>query len=201
MYFQPGTPWTGATVAVLASGPSMSQAVADSVRHLPRIAVNTTFKLAPDADVIYAADSMWWLVHRDQVMLCPGWKVTCQARQSLHPNVPEGVMVMRWGGTVGFDDRPGYLRTGGNSGYAAIHLAASMGAKTILLYGFDASGGHWHGEHPAGSGLANPKDASYRAWIKRADGLAPELTKRGIEVVNCTPGSRLACFKPLEIAA
>jgi len=48
--------WQGATVAVLASGPSLTQEVADSVKHLPRIAVRRAFRLAPDADLVLALD-------------------------------------------------------------------------------------------------------------------------------------------------
>lgn len=41
--------WAGRTVAVMASGPSMSKDVADKVRaaRLPVIVVNNTYRLAP----------------------------------------------------------------------------------------------------------------------------------------------------------
>lgn len=198
MYFNPGTPWTGATVAVLGSGPTMSRKVADSVKHLPRVVLNTTYQLASDADYIYGADPLWW--HRwPEVMLCNGWKVSMQSRSRMYPNVPPGVHVMRWGGLLGFDDRPGFLRCGGSSGYQALHLAASMGATRILLFGFDCHGGHWHGEHP--NPLGNPMQQTYGGWIRNFNTLAPLLAERGIEVVNCTPGSKLECFPAMELAA
>ena len=202
MYFNPGTPWTGKTVAVLGSGPTMSRKIADSVKHLPRIVLNTTYQLATDADYVYAADPLWWDSEfgRNAFLLCKGWKVSMQSRSRMYPNVPKDVHVMRWGGTIGFDERPGYLRTGGFSGYQALHLAASMGATRILLYGFDCHGGHWHGKHP--NPLGNPMQGTYERWIRNFEILAPLLTERGIEVINCTPNSKLECFRPaMELAA
>jgi len=202
MYLNPGTPWQGATVAVLGSGPSMSLKVADSVKHLPRIVLNTTYQLAPDADYIYAADPMWWIWATEQLWWdhsSKGWKMTMESRSRQHPNVPKEIGVMRYGGLHGFDDRPGYLRSGGNSGYQALHLAASMGAARILLFGFDCHGGHWHGDHP--DKLGNPMASTYAGWIRNFTSLAPLLRERGIEVVNCTPGSKLECFQPMELAA
>jgi hypothetical protein len=198
MYLNPGTPWVGATVAVLGSGPTMSRKVADSVKHLPRIALNTTHKLAVDADYIYGGDALWWQRHLE-VFDCAGWKVSMETRSRTWPNVPERVEVMRWGGQNGFDDRPGYLRSGGSSGYQALHLAASMGAKRILLFGFDCHGGHWHGDHP--NPLGNPMESTYAGWIRAFNALAPLLAERGVEVTNCTPGSKLECFPALELAA
>lgn len=52
----------GGTVVVLASGPSMSQDVADRVMAsgLPAIVTNSTFRLAPWAWMLYGADESWW---------------------------------------------------------------------------------------------------------------------------------------------
>jgi hypothetical protein len=195
MYWEDFKPvWKGQTVAVLGSGPTMSKKVADSVKHLPRIVLNTTYQLAPDADYIYAADPPWW--HRfPEVFACPGLKVSAQASTQIHPNTPEKVLILRNGGRYGFDDRPGYIRTGPMGGYAALHLAASLGATQILLHGFDCHGGHWHGPHP--DGLGNPLEQTYRGWIRALENLAPMLKQRGVEVINCTPNSRLSekCFR------
>jgi hypothetical protein len=176
----------------------MSQAVADSVRHLPRVAINRTSDLAPDADYIFALDAVFWRENLDYEQRA-GVKVSLQQRMRIKPNVPAWVRVMQWGGCSGFDERPGYLRSGGCSGAAALHFAASIGAREILLFGFDCHGGHWHGEHI--SPLANPKEATFGGWIKNFEKLAPILKARGVSVVNCTPGSRLECFASTPLAA
>lgn len=167
----------------------MSQAVADAVRaaRLPAIAVNDTFRLAPWADMLYAADSSWWSFHGAEALKFAGLKVTVQESVP-HP----AVLGLRHSGAEGFDDDPECLRTGGNSGYQAIHIAAHAGAKRILLCGFDMGGGHWHGDHP--KPLRNTPPPTYARWIERFKTLAPELAQRGIAVVNCTPKSALRCF-------
>lgn len=185
--------WPGRTVAILASGPSMSQAVADAVRAagIPAIAVNSTFSLAPWADMLYAADAEWWL-HPDNrdALAFAGLRVTCR--------VPvNGVHCLRDSGADGFDPDPGYLRTGSNSGYQALHVAAHAGAARVLLCGFDMrrtkDGCHWHGAHP--TPLRETTDETYAKWVRRFETIAGPLASRVVDVANVTPGSALTCFR------
>ncbi len=88
----------------------------------------------------------------------------------------------------GFDPDPSHLRTGKNGGYQAIHLAAHYGAARILLIGYDQKGGHWHEPHRIQSD--NIFNLCERFWPT----LAKAMTERGIEVLNCSPGSALDAF-------
>lgn len=177
--------WEGQTVAVLASGPSMSQAVADQVHGygLPAIAVNNTWQLAPWAQVLYAADAQWWQ-HNPKALDFAGLKVSVKTGEPL----PKAVHALRQTGYEGFDPDPGCVRVGGNSGYQAVHVAANAGAKTILLLGFDMHGTHWHGEHRPPLRETGP--ATYDRWSR-----VFETLKTPAEIVNCTPGSRIECFR------
>lgn len=175
--------WDGQTVAILASGPSMSQAVADQCRGIPTIAINTTFRLAPWADMLYAADEDWWKLNPGAREFA-GLKVTCMDVR--------GVLVLRNAGRVGYSDDVDCVHSLGNSGAQAIQIAAKAGAKRILLCGFDMHGGHWHGKHP--QGLRNAEPEALANWCLMMEPLAKEMTARGIEVINCTPGSALTCF-------
>jgi hypothetical protein len=157
--------WAGKTVAILASGPSMSQAAADRVRAdgIPAIVVNSTFRLAPWADLLYGADAKWWQ-HTPRARQFAGTKVSCE------PVL--GVLNLRNAGKVGYSDKGGAAR--------------------ILLYGFDMHGSHWHGEHPKPLRATSP--GTFDQWVGLMETLAAEMAKRSIEVVNCTPGSALKCF-------
>lgn len=186
--------WAGQTVAVLASGPSMSQAVADRVRHLPRIAINDTYRLAPDADIVYASDSMWWRMNPEAVE-CHGIKASIEAVRGIHPNVPDCVRVLRNTGRDGFDVN-GSIRTQANSGGVGIQIAVHAKAARVLLLGFDMHGGHWHPPHERP--LGNPGPASFRRWIAHITGLAKALPA-GVQVLNCTPGSALTCFPMVSL--
>ena len=185
--------WEGATAVVMASGQSLRQEDADAVRHLPRVVTNATYIRAPDAEIIFAADAKFWHCKDYQdVFACPGYKVSVDSGVGVHPNTPDGVLVLMNSGKQGFDGRRTHIRTGGNSGYAAIHIAATAGAKRVLLLGLDMTGGHWHGKHP--EELKDPSEAAFTRWTKHFQTLAQELTRRGIEVLNCSPISRLTCF-------
>jgi hypothetical protein len=180
--------WEGATVAILASGPSMSQRVADSVRNVPTIAVNNCYELAPWAEMLYAADSSWWDHHAQRALKFAGLKVTC------HESVTyRAVNWLRQSGVEGFDPDPKMIRTGGNSGYQAIHVAIQAGAKRVLLFGYDMHGTHWFGKHP--SPLRNTDPQSYEVWVSRFSG----LIGHGAEIINCTPGSAITCFPKMTL--
>lgn len=195
--------WPGDTCAVLASGSSMTQEVADTVRAagIRAIAVNTTFQLAPWADLLYAADETWWKVwwrnREGNASDFPGLKVMCTplAMPTMCAPFP-GIRVLKSTGRDGFDEDPANVRTGGNSGYQAIHVATHAGCSRILLCGFDMHGGHWHGRHPE---PLREHGNDYSAWFPLFAKLWTELQQRGIEVLNCTSRSALKCFPMADL--
>ena len=170
----------------------MSQDVAARVQaaKLPTIAINDTFRLAPDASILYAADARWWAHNARILRRWKGLKATA------HNSVTDrSIHILRPTGVSGFDPVPGHVRTGGNSGYQAIHLAAQCGAKRIVLFGFDMHnrhGSHWHGQHQPP--FNNPTRVIFGLWIQRFATLVEPLRARSILVVNATPGSDLRCW-------
>jgi hypothetical protein len=183
------TPWTvpslweGETVIVLASGPSMSEAVAAKAHGRPTIVVNDTFMLAPWADMLYAADAAWWRA-RPAALQFAGLKVTADAACEF-----DEVLLLNNTGVEGFDPDPANVRTGGNSGYQAIHVAIHAGAKRILIAGMDMRPtGHFFGPHKRP--LINTDPISYEWWKNRM----PALKGNGAEIINCSPNSAIQCF-------
>lgn len=184
--------WAGRTVAVMASGPSMSQAAADAVHAagLHAIVVNNTFRLAPWADILYAADPEWW-------HLTPDARDFAGVKVSISP--VKGTERVEGSGVDGIDLHPGYVRTGNNSGYQALQLALQAGARRILLLGFDMTGSHWHGPHIPG--LRNTTEETFRRWIAHYSSAAPMIAALGVDVVNCAADSALTCFRKADLAA
>ncbi len=182
--------WDGETVAILASGQSMNQEVADQVRGLRTIAINTTFQLAPWADMLYASDARWWIQYKDEIAQFKGLKVGTEPAP-----VPD-LLLLTNSGKDGFDEDPSKVRCA-NSGYGAIQIAIHAGCKRILLCGFDMHGQRWHGRHP--EPLRNPGQDIFPRWIAMFGTLMPALKKRGIEVINCTPNSALRCFPMMDL--
>lgn len=141
---------------------------------------NDTYRLAPWADLLYGADADWWRRNPDARQFA-GVKVCSD--DSLQWSE---VMSLRHTGKIGFDADPACIRSGGNSGYQAVHVAAQAGAARILLCGFDMGGAHWH-DAPA------PAAHLFATWIERFETLADALRGQ-VEILNCTPGSALKCF-------
>jgi hypothetical protein len=192
--------WPGETVAVLAAGPSMSREICDRLRGRCRtIAVNNVGidtvesttgvmmpALAPWADVLFASDAKWWRTYHDRAVKFAGLKIGTLSG----PSLPE-IKRVAFSGNAPFDERPERVVSGGNSGYQAVHIAAHFGAARILLFGFDMRDvnkrRHYFGNHPAPCN----SQGRYGTWITNFKRLAAALEKRGVMVVNCTPGSAL----------
>lgn len=205
--------WDGEICTILGGGATMSLEIARTVRDRCRvIAVNNQGigfvnasgrkhqAIAPWADILYAADRTWWYNNKQEAEHFIGMKVTVMPN-GFHDfsSVVEDTKILGNGGPVGFDDRPTHIRTGFNSGYQAMHVAAHLGVRRILLCGFDMhaqKGEHWFGDHKWRPGYKS----RYKLFMEAFDSVAPEYAKRGIEVLNCTPDSALKCFPnvPLE---
>lgn len=192
--------WDGETVVIVASGPSASTVPVYLAEGRARcIAINTSYKLAPWADVLYGCDYAWWLKQRGM----PDWpglrvsqdRVACEMYPGIHR-----VYCNRKAETLQFE-RLGHILWAGNSGLQAVNLAAQWGAVKIILVGFDMTvshGSHWHGPH--GAGLSNPSVNSVRRWQHRTDQAAAALAARGIRAINCSPISVLTRYPRMTLA-
>lgn len=177
--------WADKLVFVLASGPSLTVADVEAVRAYAlkndcRVAVtNTTFRLAPWADLLFFFDQAWWRVHSEEVLATfTGALVTVS--ESKHPRV----LSMR--GQRFADYR--------NSGGAAISFAMYAGSKRIVLLGLDgkpAADGrrHWHvQDRRLGNAVSLPK------FVKNFPVLANDARAKGVTILNSTRDTALTCF-------
>jgi len=163
--WKPAGEWQGATVAVLATGPSMSAEVAESLREHKTIAVNLALRLAPWADMLVAMDGNWPQEFRD----FEGMRVTGIADEDL-----DALYIgPRWESvTLG----PGHHIEIRNSGIAAVRIAAEMGAAKVIMAGFDfpGSAGHFYDDEV--------DTGQYLGVAEGLSALVAELTASGIEV-------------------
>ncbi len=184
--------WTECIVA--ATGPSLTEAIAEACRGQHVIAVNDAYQLMPYADVLYACDAVWWAVHEG----CPGF---AGERWSSHePGANEklsvaeryGINLVRGAGSNEFSLDPSVIHYGSNGGFQAINLAIHFGAKRIILVGFDMRNDgprHFFGDHPDPLYNREEFESLIPNFACAARTLPPE-----IRIINCTPGSKLTCF-------
>lgn len=183
--------WPNSTVVCLGSGPSLTQADVDRCReHARVIAVNDTVRMAPWADVLYAADVKWWRRFAG-VPGFRGFKYSIMANTGNRPTAQEefrDIRILRNTGTNGLELQPDALRTGCNSGYQAINLAVHFGARQILLLGYDMHGDHFFGSHP------DKTRPPFAMCLPLFPTLVAPLKAAGVSIVNCTPRSAITCF-------
>jgi len=194
--------WFGRCVVIVASGPSAggedlkgirARLAAAGRRQPVWVTINASYRLAPWADVLYAADGLFW-TRDDGARAFPGLKVTQHVGDAARFGL-ECVKLNPKRRTMAFD-RFGEIGSGGNSGFQAVNLAAQAGAARIVLVGFDYSlerGVHWHGPHP--TGMNNPSARNCERWRADLDAAAPLLAGLGIEVLNASPYSTLTAFE------
>lgn len=196
--------WPGETAVILGGGPSLTEA---QVRHARAsgariIAINDAWRLAWGADVLYFCDDKWWEWHHKKLAGWPGIIVRLHAPK--HDFGDPRIKVLRRIGKEGMappEVRDGICH-GQDSGYQAINLAVLLGARRIVLLGIDMHAPlvngrpklHWFGDHPGGTA-----PGVFASMLVNYPRLADELKKRGIEVVNCAPGSKLTVFPMMKL--
>jgi len=184
---------------LVASGPSLTQEQVDQCRGKASvIVINNNYKLAPWADHLYACDQNWWQWYENDPDLLnfkgKKWsqdKAWDEETRS-HIEQKHNVTFLVSESSPGLSLKQGIIHQGSNSGYQAINLAYHLGAKQIILLGYDMqqTGGNvrWHGDHP------NKGRPNYNKFAKFFTELANDVQKAGIEVVNCTTQTALTCF-------
>lgn len=193
--------FAGRPVAILAGGPSLTEGQLDLVRlarreaHLAVIAINDSWRLMPDAELLWFCDARWWRWHGAAVSM--GFTGAVWTLDNLE--IP-GVRHIQNAGAFGFAPNPAQLMAGRNAGYQSLHLAAHAGARLALLLGYDMRDvdgrSHWHAGHP----VAAPPDR-YAQMLEAFPHLVGPLAERRLEVVNCTPDSALDCFPRVPLAS
>ena len=155
------------------------------------IAINDAERIAPCADILYFADTRWWHWNHASASKFKG-KIISRWAGTKHPDVP-GVERVR-GCSLPLSEDPAFV-AGKCSGANAINLAYHMGAKTIVLLGFDGGGGNWHNNHQ----LPTEPDQYTRKFIPALERMAEALERRGVRVINTSMHSALTCFEKMPL--
>lgn len=156
----------------------MNQEDADAVSDYFTIAVNSTWKLAPWCDVLFAGDAKWWD--------CYGAEVSIPAKRASNSKNAW----KRHGAKPVKKSKVG--AKGHNSGLMAIEWAIQRGFRDIYLLGFDCSvknGIHHHGPHTKSPNPNAGKCALWQHQFQRINEHYPDAN-----VVNCSRYTELKAF-------
>jgi hypothetical protein len=183
-------------VVCIATGPSLTRADALALRHLPTIAINDAYRIAPHAQILYAADKAWWDAHG----CCPdftGRKVSQNVQPGRGWPKDATVGVLKSVRAPGMSTDPGVVHRGYNSGYQALNIALLCKAEIVVLLGYDCghtpgSPSHFFGDHPDGLQRNSPYDLFRRSFADAA----PTISAR---VINVSRQTTLDCFERMSI--
>lgn len=185
--------WTGCCVAIIAGGPSLTEGQCSEValwrQKSPRhkvVAINTSFRRAPFADMLYACDTKWWDAYYDEVIQIVS-PITLLFTQDKPAAQKYGLGYVMSVPARGLSRKPGLIHQGMSSGFQAINLAFLAGAREFVLLGYDCRGTHWHGDHPPPLKANLP----HARWIEHFAVLARDLRGEGVRIVNCSPNTAI----------
>lgn len=183
--------WDGRTVVCIASGPSLTAEDCETARASghPTVVTNTTFRIAPWADIVFGMDLEWWRQYGKEV------EATCTGRRISTSHAARAFGAESLHNSTWF---PQAL----NSGAAIIGMAIAAKAAKVVLLGYDCqkTGGksHWHPDH--GGRLGNA--GSLKRWPRHFEHLAKDARRADCQVLNATRETALTCFPrvALELA-
>lgn len=200
--------WPGATVFILAGGPSVAGWKAGEVKDKKGritatwpelraqdlsllkgrrvIAVNSSVHAWPDADFLFFADARWWHRHGPLLKGFQGRIVTIA--KSLGE---KRILTLQKAKPPGLSTKRNFVTMQRTSLHGAINLAVHLGARRLVLIGADmraAPDGRTHHHKP------HPWAVKPDAWDKQMDQLRTTrhtLDEMGIATTVCSASSRI----------
>jgi hypothetical protein len=185
--------WEGEQCFIVGGGPSLTGFDFERLRGRRIIVINSSYEVVPFADVLLFGDDRWWHWRRDHARQFEGLIVTCGGildfrLKRMRAAKPEGPT----------EDRQA-LAFRNTSLTAAMNLALHFGVSRMVLLGIDmkaAADGrtHHHKPHPHPS-----REGCWDRQMKDIVTFVEPLARRGVEVINANPDSRLALWPKHDI--
>lgn len=189
----------GRDVFIIGGGPSFNLINKDLLKDKLVICINSAYQQFPDATMLYWCDDSWACNHYENLM-----KHSCQLRFTSRHTADGFIIkdlftngnaaVIKRTGDFGLDCNVDHVR-GNNSGAQVINLLANMKVNRMILLGYDMNmktgKSHWHDGH----GLAMIPHIYSDMFIPSVQSMSAGLKSLGIDVVNCSEGSALDCFR------
>ena len=190
----PKPDWAGADAYIIGGGPSLAGFDFSQLRNRHTIGINDAFRLGVSVcKICFFSDEEWFsrseqalLMYRGRVVShCDHASVLNADRVDTMPRVMDRLN----------EDHSG-LAFCGSSGPGAVNLALLLGAKRVMLLGFDCTKSrtgetHWHHHN-----VEPPANDIYPKFIAGWREVAKSLPERfpGREIINLNPNSAIDCF-------
>ncbi len=194
--------WTDETVFIIGGGPSVNEAPLHLIYERRVIGVNSAFELGSWIDVCWFGDMRWFEWNAKKLRYFGGLKLTCANSAFPKGECWPGVHHVKRENKRGIWSRtPNKVYWNNNSGASAINLAYHLGAKKIVLIGFDmkmVNGEHnYHNSHKPHH---TPKSNIYQErFIPRFNVIKQDATRLGLQIINTSMNSALEVFDKVRL--
>jgi hypothetical protein len=184
--------------------PSAYSSYMSAIHNKHVIGINVAYTIGDWIDMVFFGDRGFFLRHQEGLANFPGLKLTCDGPSGQNDWVKYlGRDSKR---TRGISTSPHLVSWNGNSGAAAISVAAWSGAKRIILLGFDmkldtTKMQHWHDLYNRGV-VATDKRMRALPFNRHLIGfeeIAKDAKRLGIEILNACPDSAIKQFRKVTV--
>lgn len=191
--------WKGATVFILGGGPSLHDVDLSKIKHEKCIGVNEAYTFGDWVDFTFIGNNKYYTRHRNELKNYSGQIVCAGGKSYNDPNV----LTVYKSNKVCTMDR-GRIGMANNSGIGAINLAMQLGAKEIVLLGFDMglkNGVNWHKNNVTINIQKKQITEGYYESVRKVmcNRVVDIVYRAGISVYNCTPETALDCFPVMSL--
>ncbi len=202
-FWTPDNRWEGQDVFVLGGGPSLRGFDFSKLDGRNVLGCNEAFRIGyPTIQAMFFSDARWFVrVSRDLEKFGDrGGLIVCHEEALRFHNLP-WLKTLRRKEYGLHKDAIGF---GHNSGSSAINMALMLGAKRVLLLGYDckrseANHNNWHDYYkPYHKSAFVPPFDRFRHGMNMISKQLPSVFP-GCEVINLTPDSALTAFPKAEL--
>lgn len=180
------------TCYIIGGGPSITNYNLDLLKGKKVILTNNAYQLMPWADFLFFMDKEWIEKHHIAIAKLHCVKFTVMRNTSNYQRKMNLKFIER-DSAYGFSRRQNRITHGGNSGYCALQLGYLFGARRFILVGFDMrtvnKKHNYHNQHKRKMEV-NIYETNYIKHFKSLE----NCKQFGVEIINTTPDSALACF-------
>lgn len=187
--------WKGETVYIIGGGPSLKGFEWNKLRGKKTIALNKAVQFWPASDALYWTDGRVWSWLKEDIIKFKGKRFTLSPR-----SYPCEVTLLKRGKKLGIEWSSDSIAHGNNSGAAAINLAIHLGAKRIILLGYDMGKNnkesHFHNGYPT---KVTADNIYKNQFLPAFTAINNDLKGKNIQIFNACPTSKLNTFKKITI--
>jgi len=201
--------WQGGTVFILGGGPSFNLEKEKNISLIKDkrvIGTNVAYTLGDWIDIVWFGDLKFWRYHKARLREYPSLVMTCNDNTTLN-EYTWLKQLRRKGSATGICTDRRYVCWNRNTGSSAINLAYHLGAKRVVLLGFDmkevAKEKHedgrpiknWHDVHKKYETRKMQESLGcYKRYLKCMPDIKRDADKLGLEIINATPNSAIVQF-------